>query len=113
MKSIQLLFSVAALSVAGIAAASSAAGPDVRSVVVKYGDLNLATQVGVARLHKRLHNAAESVCSPLNSHMLSRRDHYAECVADAVQRGIADVGNDNLSKYRTGRATRTQAFASN
>jgi UrcA family protein len=99
MKSIQLLFSVAALSLAGIAGAGT---PEVRSVVVKYGDLNLATQAGVARLHTRLRNAAESVCSPLDSRILSLRDGYGTCVSDAIARSIAAVGNENLSKYHHG-----------
>ena len=34
-------------------------------VVVRYGDLNLNSQAGVASLHKRIRNAAESVCSEL------------------------------------------------
>jgi UrcA family protein len=99
MKSIQLLVSVAALSIAGIAGASTRVSSDVSSVVVKYGDLNLATTQGVATLHTRLRSAAKSVCAPLDTRILGLRDAYTACVSDAITRSIADVGNENLSKY--------------
>jgi UrcA family protein len=95
MKSIQLLVSVAALSIAGIAGASTRGASDVQSVVVKYGDLNLASAQDVATLHTRLRIAAKSVCA-LDSRILGLRD---ACVSDAIKRSIADVGNENLSKY--------------
>ena len=81
MKSIKSLLSVAALAISGVAAAGS---PDSHSVVVRYGDLNLNSQAGVASLHKRIRNAAESVCSELNNRVLGLRDMYEQCVSEAV-----------------------------
>ena len=88
MKSIKYLLPLAALALAG---AASAASRDVNSVVVRFGDLNLNTPAGVARLHQRIHNAAEFVCSPLETRILGLRDAYDECVAEAVSNGVASV----------------------
>jgi len=96
MKSIKFLLPVAALALSSFAAAGS---PDQNSVVVRYGDLNLNSQVGVARLHKRIRNAAESVCSELNNRVLGLRDDYDACVSEAVTKGIADVANPNLTNF--------------
>ena len=96
MKSIKSLVSVAALAISGIAAASS---PDVRSVVVRYGDLNLNSQADVASLHKRIRNAAESVCSELDNRALVWRDVYEQCVSEAVSSAVTQVANPNLTNF--------------
>ena len=49
---IKLLPVAVCLALSGVAAASTA--KDLPSVVVKYGDLNLDSQAGVASLHARL-----------------------------------------------------------
>ena len=109
MKTIKSLVSVAALAISGIAAAGS---PDAHSVVVRYGDLNLNSQAGVKSLHKRIRNAAESVCSELNSRVLSLRDIYDQCVDQAVSDGVA-AGRQSESlefpqEQRKGRGTRVK-----
>jgi UrcA family protein len=97
MKSIKFLFAIAALSATGIATA----GPQsVSSVTVRYGDLNLNSQAGVASLHQRIRNAAETVCSPLESRVLGLRDAFDLCVTDAVKQGVAAVGNANLTQFQ-------------
>lgn len=98
MKSIKFLLPVAALALSGIAAASSR---HTESVVVRYGDLNLNSSVGVARLHKRIRNAAESVCGDLNSRVMGLRESYDQCVNEAVANGVAAVGNPNLSDFHS------------
>jgi UrcA family protein len=100
-----LILAAAALSVSGIASAAS----DTRSVTVRYGDLNLNSKAGIASLHKRIRNAAESACAPLESRILGLDDAYEACVTDALNRGIAAVGNDNLSNYHLGKAQRVVA----
>ena len=97
MNSIKYLLPLAALALAGTATA--AATRDGPSVVVRYGDLNLNTQAGVAVLHKRLRNAAESVCSALETQVLGLRDVYDDCVKDAVRSSVAKVANPNLSNF--------------
>lgn len=105
----KFLLTVAALALSGIAAAGS---NDTHSVVVRFGDLNLDSQAGVASLHKRIRNAAESVCGDLNIRILGLRDSYDECVRDAVTRGIADVANANLTNFHASKG-RAPVLASN
>jgi UrcA family protein len=109
MKMIKFLLPVAALALSGIAAAGS---PDAHSVVVRYGDLNLNSQAGVASLHKRIRNAAESVCSELNNRVLGLRDIYEQCVDDAVSSGVAQVANPNLSNFHRSKG-KSAVLASN
>jgi len=96
MKSTKYLLPLAALALAG---AATAATRDASSVVVRFGDLNLNSQAGIASLHKRIRSAAESVCSSLETRVLGLRDAYDECVKDAVSNGVAAVANPNLSNF--------------
>ena len=109
MKSIKYLLPVAALALSGIAAAGSR---DTSSVVVRYGDLNLNSQAGVSGLHKRLRNAAESVCGDLHSRILGLNDAFDHCVADSLANGVASVGNANLSNFHASKG-KAQVVASN
>jgi UrcA family protein len=109
MKSFKSLFAVAALSLSALAAAG---GQDVNSVVVRYGDLNLDSQAGVASLHKRIRNAARSVCGPLETRILGLRDAYEACVEAALTDGIAAVGNSNLTQFHASKG-RPVVVASN
>jgi UrcA family protein len=94
MKTIKYLLPLAALALSGLATAGSR---DANVVVVKYGDLNLNSQAGIASLHKRIRNAAESVCTPLETRILGLRGAYEDCIEQAVDSGVAAVGNANLS----------------
>jgi UrcA family protein len=85
---------------------------DVSSVVVRYADLNLSSQAGIASLHKRIRNAAESVCSPLETRILGLRQAYATCVEGALTDGIAAVGNPSLTQYHANKG-RSVVVASN
>jgi UrcA family protein len=99
---IKLLPLAAALSFGGLAfsgLASASTRDDPRTVVVKYGDLDLSTRNGVAALHSRLNRAAKQVCSPLDSRVLGLREQFDQCVADAVGNAVKTVGNPNLSLY--------------
>ncbi|HUQ09702.1 MAG TPA: UrcA family protein [Steroidobacteraceae bacterium] len=93
---IKPLLAVAALAMSGLATAGTT---ELNSVVVRYGDLNLNSQAGVARLHKRISNAAESVCDQLDTRILGLRAAYEECVADAVASGVAAVDNASLNQF--------------
>jgi UrcA family protein len=94
MKTIKYLLPLAALALSSLATAGAR---DTHGVVVKYGDLNLNSQVGIASLHKRIRNAAESVCSSLETRILGLRPAYDSCVEQAVDSGVAAVGNANLT----------------
>lgn len=98
MKSIKILMTAAALSVCGFAAAAAPRG-EANSVVVRYGDLNLNSQAGIAVLHKRISNAAKTVCDTLDTRILGLRDAHDACVADAIADGVAAVGNPNLTQF--------------
>ena len=91
---IKTLLPLAALALSGLATAAPT-----NSVVVKYGDLNLNSQAGIARLHKRIANAAESVCDPLETRILSLQAAYKDCVNTAVADSVAAVDNASLSQY--------------
>jgi UrcA family protein len=96
MKSIKFLLPLAAVALSGLATASSR---QVESRVVQFGDLNLDSRAGVAVLHKRIRNAAESVCGNINTRSFGLRDAYEQCVAEAVAQGVTSVGNPNLSNF--------------
>jgi len=85
---------------------------DSHRAVVHFGDLNLNSQAGVVSLHKRIRNAAESVCSPLDLRVLGLRDQYDECVKEAVENGVTAVANPNLSNFHASKGKR-EVLASN
>jgi UrcA family protein len=93
---IKTLLPVAALALSGIAAAGSR---DVNSVTVKFGDLNLRSQAGIASLHKRIRNAAESVCAQYDTRVLALREGYDTCVSQAIEQGVKAVDNPNLTHF--------------
>ena len=95
MKMIKTLLPLAALALSSFATAAS----PTNSVVVKYGDLNLNSQAGIARLHKRISNAAESVCDQHETRLLSLQSAYKECVNLALSDGVAAVDNAGLSQF--------------
>jgi hypothetical protein len=94
---IKLLPLAAALALSGYASASTP--KNLPSVVVKYGDLNLDSEAGVKKLHARLRNAAERVCSPLDSRVLGLREQYERCVTDAITQSVTAVGNPSLIQF--------------
>ena len=107
---IKLLPVAAALAFSGVAGASTVR--ELPSVVVKYGDLNLDTNDGVAQLHARLRKAALEVCSQLDSRVLGLREQYETCVSGAVTQSVAKVDNARLTSFhRFGR--KAAAVASN
>jgi len=95
MKLIKTLLPLAALALSSFATAASPSN----SVVVKFGDLNLNSQAGIARLHKRISNAAESVCDQHETRILGLQTAYKECVESAVTNGVVAVDNANLSQF--------------
>jgi UrcA family protein len=98
MNFIKTLLPVAALAISGLATANTR---DLNTVTVKYGDLNLNSQAGIASLHKRIRNAAESVCSPLETRILGLREAYDQCLDQAIADGVAAVDNANLTQFHT------------
>jgi UrcA family protein len=101
---INLLAAAAALAFVGAAGAAAATtqahlSTEAPSVVVNYSDLSLQSQAGIERLHARIRNAAETVCSSLDSRVIGLREQHQHCVTTAVRRGVEAVGNDALTQY--------------
>jgi UrcA family protein len=69
------------------------------STTVKYAELDLSQPEAVEVLHRRLSNAAEEVCSPLDSRQLSRQLEYRRCVAETLSRAVAGVDRPMLTQY--------------
>src|SRR5262245_42289577 len=69
-----------------------------REVVVKYGDLNLASPEGVSVLYRRLHSAAVHVCED-DSPYLEKKAEVKACIADSMERAIARVNSPALTAY--------------
>jgi UrcA family protein len=100
-KSIKLLLPIVAVAATSLASAAERIEirSGVPSVVVKYDAAALTNRAGIQGLHARLRMAAQSVCSELDSRVLGLREDHEKCVRDAVRRGVADVGNANLTNY--------------
>src|SRR5579859_2658370 len=82
---------------------ASVAGIDVPpSVVVRYHDLNLSSQEGVANLYGRIHAAAVVVCRSVEGPQLVSRVFWTEwnaCINHAIANAVNCVHNENLSAY--------------
>jgi UrcA family protein len=85
------------LTVPGI---RSAGDPDVRSTVVRYGELNLQSDKAIVILYKRIAAAADYVCSAyVNRSNLSVTAKWSECHSSAVSRAVSDIGQPRLTQY--------------
>lgn len=76
MSKLAITLLAAPLALAG-ATAPAFAGDDVRSIVVRYDDLNLTSASGRDRLTQRVKNAVETVCDS--------RPHYRPTLADRAR----------------------------
>jgi UrcA family protein len=65
---------------------------EVPARTVHYGDLNLNTKAGEARLHARIVAAAEQVCGDVGDRQLERAAAAKACVDRAVAAGMEKVG---------------------
>jgi UrcA family protein len=90
------------VSVATVSAASTLEAPEQRTV--KFGDLNLATDSGVAQLYARLRSAAREVCEPVDVWNLTALLASKDCADRAVEQAVDDINVPLLKTYH-----RTQA----
>jgi UrcA family protein len=87
-----------ATSFAFAAHAGEAAAPQ---LVVKYDDLNLATERGALELYRRISAAAVSVCPSLDGRDLTSRKLMRNCVHAAIADAVVKVDLPELSSiYR-------------
>jgi UrcA family protein len=98
------LLATAALALLAVGNAARAESIDEalpgRTVVVHYGDIDLARPGSAARLYARLAQAAERVCSPLDTPDLALGQRHRHCVDDALDAAIAQVADPRLAAYR-------------
>jgi UrcA family protein len=72
------------------------------SVTVRYHDLNLDGQEGIAHLYERIHAAAVVVCKSAEGPQLVNRVFWSEwnaCINHAVADAVHTVHNEKLSAY--------------
>jgi UrcA family protein len=87
-------------AVAGLvlaAGSAAAAGPQVRTAAVRYGDLNLASDAGVRTLYTRLRAAAGNVCGPRDNRYMPLQLAWEKCRDEALATAIAEFGNTRLA----------------
>jgi UrcA family protein len=75
------------------------------SRVVRFGDLDLTTQKGVATLQRRIANAAREVCPQPESRDLSRMAYAHACQNQAIDRAVRAIGNPMLADRTATRQT--------
>ena len=77
-----------------------AAGPtdDAYSVTVKFADLDLTREAGIATLYVRIKGAARRVCDQQASDQLVHQP-YPVCVKRAVSTAVARIDRPMLSDY--------------
>ncbi len=87
---------------ASLPAAALAAEPEVKSEVVRFDDLNLASPAGIATLERRITSAARRVCSYRDDRGLSRivPKEVSDCLDDALASARQEVA------FKTGAAIR-------
>jgi UrcA family protein len=80
------------------------------SRVVRYGDLDLSRDSGVATLYSRINSAARAVCEPLDVMMLRVLRERFDCRQDAIARAVSEVNSPALTSYHL---AKTKAIADN
>jgi UrcA family protein len=75
-------------------------------IVVRYGDLNLASAEGARALHRRIVNAARRVCGGDSARELRLQREAAQCRKLAIARAVRDVGNAPLAAAHEARRRR-------
>jgi UrcA family protein len=74
-----------------------AAEPDIRTVAVRYGDLDLSRDEGVRALYGRLRAAAANVCGPRTYRDLATLRLWRECRDETLGRAVGQIGNPRLA----------------
>lgn len=81
---------------------------DVPMKVVHYGDLNLQRDEGVSTLYRRIQNAANIVCTQVNSAIPQVVQRANRCALDATSRAVAKVGLESLSTLHMAKTQKEQ-----
>jgi UrcA family protein len=89
----------------GLAQAATPAD-EAPSVVVRYGDLNLATEAGTNALYSRIVAAARQVCPQADQKDLTAFHLSKVCQANAIARAVQEVHSPQLAAAYTARSRR-------
>lgn len=104
------ILKVATLGVAGLLAAGSALADgrdlETRSVVVRAGDLDLASPAGAAELYARIRSAARDVCGRVDGRDLEVRRAWLRCYRPAVAGAVAQAGSEAVTALHAAREGR-------
>jgi UrcA family protein len=92
---------ISLLASTALYAADKPMGEVQHSVRVTYADLNLNRAADVAKLYRRLSNAARNVCGPRN--FAGRpTPGFDSCFADTIKQGVAAIDSAALTAYYEG-----------
>lgn len=90
--------------IGALALAATLPATAAESRIVRYDDLNLANPAGVARLERRINNAAREVCgagSDYRASLILLAD-TKKCIAEAKARAMAQVARLDAGATRGG-----------
>lgn len=93
----------------GYQLANAAPSQDVRSVNVRFADLDLTHGEGVAALYRRLKGAAKTVCTLQNGRDLGSQARYTICWQSALGAAVAKIDQSALSLYHRAQFDRRDA----
>jgi UrcA family protein len=103
----------ALICVASIAAglavnqASAAQSNDaVKSVVVRFSDLDLAQPQDARKLYSRIQRAARSACDDAESPDLARFARFHNCVNQAVTRAVSEINVQQVTEIHEAQVSR-------
>jgi UrcA family protein len=87
------------LSLTTLDARSAVPADDGYSVTVKFADLDLDDEAGIARLYVRIRGAARRVCDQQAKDEPGAKESYPVCVKRAMSTAVARIGRPMLSAY--------------
>lgn len=87
------------LSLMTLDARGAAPTEDTYSITVRFADLDLHRQDGIAELYLRIHRAARRVCTRQAVDQRVEDQYFAACVTRAVSTAIARIDRPMLSDY--------------
>jgi UrcA family protein len=92
-----LLVSAAACTALAAGSARAAAPSSTPSVVVRYGDLDVATPDGAAKLYRRISSAVHRVCPETDSRRLEDKMATWSCRRQALDRAVESVNSPQVA----------------
>lgn len=106
-KSIVAISLAAALTGYSVSAGAVASAVKLRSVTIRYDELDLAKQQGVEALYVRIGSAARRVCRADSSSSLQDRANSGNCYQDAIARAVEQVNLPTLTAIHVAKTNST------